>query len=101
MNNKLTKLCLLTGCVLCATLTPTALANHRSGDFALPETIRIADFDGDGLQDLAVNVSGFDHIAILKGDGHAGGQQSCCCSALRMPPCETCTTVKSARQFFY
>lgn len=71
MNNKLTKLCLLTGCVLFATLTPTAHANHRSGDFPLPETIRIADFDGDGIQDLAVNVSGFDHIAILKGDGHA------------------------------
>ena len=71
MNSKLTKLCLLTGCVLCEILTPTALANHRSGDFPLPETIRIADFDGDGIQDLAVNVSGFDHIAILKGDGHA------------------------------
>ena len=71
MNNKLTKFCLLIGCVLCAMLTPTTLANHRSGDFALPETMRIADFDGDGIQDLAVNVSGFDHIAILKGDGHA------------------------------
>lgn len=71
MNNRLTNVCLLLGGVLCASLAPTGLANHRSGDFPLPEIIRMADFDGDGIQDLAVNVSGFDHIAILRGDGHA------------------------------
>jgi FG-GAP-like repeat len=71
MKNRLTNVFVLIGCVLCASVTPTVLANHRSGDFALPEIIRMADFDGDGIQDLAVNVSGFDHIVILKGDGHA------------------------------
>lgn len=71
MKTRLTHLLVPIVCVLCASLTPTTLANHRSGDYALPEIIRMADFDGDGIQDLAVNVSGFDHIAILKGDGHA------------------------------
>jgi len=71
MKNTLTNVSILLGCVLCATLAPRAVANHRSGDFALPEQIRMADFDGDGIMDLAVNLSGFDHVAILKGDGHA------------------------------
>src|SRR6266446_2093304 len=71
MKNKLTKVSILIGCVLCASFAPTAFGNHRSGDFALPELIRMADFDGDGIKDLAVNLAGLDHVAILKGDGHA------------------------------
>ena len=71
MKNKPSIISFLIGCVLCTSLAPTVFANHRSGDFPLPELIRMADFDGDGIPDLAVNLSGFDHIAILKGDGHA------------------------------
>ena len=32
--------------------TTTALANHRSGDFALPENMAAADLDGDGNTDI-------------------------------------------------
>ena len=71
MKNKPSIISFLIGCVLCTSLAPMVFANHRSGDFPLPELIRMSDFDGDGIPDLAVNLSGFDHIAILKGDGHA------------------------------
>jgi len=71
MKNKLSIVSSLIGWVLCAILAPTVFANHRSGDIALPEQIKIADLDGDGITDLAVNLAGFDHTAILKGDGHA------------------------------
>ena len=71
MKNKLSIVSVLTSCLLCTSLVPTVFANHRSGDEPLPEIIRMGDFDGDGIPDLAVNLSGFDHIAILKGDGHA------------------------------
>lgn len=69
MKQILTRASILIGCIL-ATVSPTAFGNHRSGDFALPEIIRTGDFDGDGNLDLIVNVSGFDHIAMFKGDGH-------------------------------
>jgi hypothetical protein len=71
MKNILSIVSVLTSWLLCMSLAPTVFANHRSGDDPLPELIRMADFDGDGIPDLAVNLSGFDHIAILKGDGHA------------------------------
>jgi len=71
MKNTLRNIFILISCALCAILAPKAVANHRSGDFPLSEQIRMADFDGDSIPDLAVNLSGFDHIAILKGDGHA------------------------------
>jgi hypothetical protein len=68
MKKTLTRAYILFGCIL-ATASPTAFANHRSGDFALPEIIRAGDFNGDGNLDLLVNVSGFDHIAMFQGDG--------------------------------
>jgi len=71
MKNILSIVSVLFSCLLCTILAPRVFANHRSGDDPLPELIRMADFDGDGIPDLAVNMSGFDHIAILKGDGHA------------------------------
>src|SRR5438552_3363398 len=71
MKNKLSIVSVLISWLLCMSLAPRVFANHRSGDQPLPELIRMADLDGDGIPDLAVNMSGFDHIAILKGDGHA------------------------------
>jgi len=47
--------------------TTTALANHRSGDFALPENMAAADLDGDGNTDIMVNLSGFDNFAVFMG----------------------------------
>jgi len=41
-----------------------AFANHKTGDFPLPELIVAADFNEDGKLDLAVNVTGFDNVAI-------------------------------------
>ncbi len=69
MKNKTSTLLSLIGCALCATFTSTALANHRSGDFPLPEIMTGGDFNGDGNIDLAVNLSGFDNFAVLNGDG--------------------------------
>ena len=54
------------------TFTNTALANHRSGDWALPEIMTAGDFNQDGNLDLAVNLSGFDNFAVLTGDGQGG-----------------------------
>jgi len=68
MKNTFTRASILLGCILAA-LSPAAFGNHRSGDFALPEIIRTGDFNGDGILDLLVNVSGFDHIAMFQGDG--------------------------------
>jgi len=48
------------------------LANHRSGDWALPEIMTAGDFNQDGNLDLAVNLSGFDNFAILTGNGQGG-----------------------------
>jgi hypothetical protein len=72
MKNKTSILLSLVGCALCAIFTSSALANHRSGDFALPEIMTAGDFNQDGNLDLAVNLSGFDNFAILNGDGHGG-----------------------------
>ncbi len=70
MKNNISVLLCLLGCALCAPFTNTALANHRSGDWALPEIMTGGDFNGDGNLDFAVNMSGFDNFAILNGDGH-------------------------------
>lgn len=51
-----------------ACLSP-AQANHRTGSFILPELMRAGDFNEDGKLDLVVNSAGFDHIALLFGDG--------------------------------
>jgi len=70
MKNKTSTILTLIGCALCAAFgTSTALANHRSGDFALPEIMTAGDFNHDGNLDLAVNLSGFDNFAVLNGDG--------------------------------
>jgi FG-GAP-like repeat len=48
----------------------TAFGHHRTGDLALPELMVAGDFNEDGNLDLAVNVTGYDVIAIFSGDGH-------------------------------
>lgn len=45
------------------------LANHRAGKNALPEAMVAGDVDGDGHTDLCVLNTGFDHVAVLLGDG--------------------------------
>jgi hypothetical protein len=72
MKNKTTSFSILLGCVLGAAFSPSALANHRTGDFALPGVMQVADFDQDGNVDLAVNVEGFDNVAVFAGDGQGG-----------------------------
>jgi FG-GAP-like repeat len=64
------RLLVMTGTVGLVLVGP-AFANHRTGDLPLPELIVAADFNGDGKLDLAVNVAGFDMVAILNGDGQA------------------------------
>jgi len=64
------RLLVMTGTVGLALAGP-AFANHRAGDFPLPELIVAADLNEDGKLDLAVNVAGFDTVAILNGDGQA------------------------------
>jgi hypothetical protein len=63
---------LLMSCILGAALIAPAFGNHKTGDFALPELIVAGDFNQDGMLDLAVNVAGFDNIAIFNGDGQGG-----------------------------
>jgi len=55
--------------LLCALFPLSTFANHRAGDYPLPEQIAAGDFNRDGKVDLAVNLSGFDNVAILTGDG--------------------------------
>ncbi len=54
-----------------ALLSP-AFGNHRTGSLPLPELIVAGDLNEDGNMDLVVNVTGFDHIAFLLGDGLGG-----------------------------
>ncbi len=63
---------LLAGCILTTTFTGSVFGSHKTGDFPLPDLIASGDFNQDGNLDLAVNISGFDNIAILDGDGQAG-----------------------------
>ena len=69
---KTTRFSLLVCFALCASFLSSAYGNHRTGTLALPEEMVTGDFNGDGNVDLAVNVTGFDNIAIFLGDG-AGG----------------------------
>jgi hypothetical protein len=64
------RLLVITGTVGLALAGP-AFANHRTGDLPLPELIVATDLNEDGKLDLAVNVAGFDNVAILNGDGQA------------------------------
>ena len=65
MNKSLSAFLALAGALLWAVFPSSAWANHRTGDFALPEVIVGGDFDHDGKLDLALNVTGFDMVAIL------------------------------------
>jgi hypothetical protein len=62
----------LTCFVLSAAFLHPAFGNHRTGSLALPELIVTGDLNEDGNLDVAVNVTGFDNIAILTGDGLGG-----------------------------
>ncbi|MGH8095483.1 MAG: FG-GAP repeat domain-containing protein, partial [Chthoniobacterales bacterium] len=59
----------LAASILTVTLAGSAFGSHKAGDFPLPDVIASADFNRDGNLDLAVNLSGFDNVAILNGDG--------------------------------
>lgn len=58
--------------VLSAAFLLPAFGNHRTGSLALPEILVAGDLNEDGKLDLAVNVTGFDNIAFLTGDGLGG-----------------------------
>jgi FG-GAP-like repeat len=58
--------------VLSAAFALPAFGNHRTGTLALPELLVAVDLNEDGKLDLAVNVTGFDNIAILIGNGLGG-----------------------------
>jgi FG-GAP-like repeat len=62
---------LLVSSVLSLALAGSAFANHRTGSFPLTELVVAGDFNEDGNLDLAVNIAGFDIVAILNGDGQA------------------------------
>ena len=62
----------LASIVLSAMFLPSVSGNHRTGKLALPELLVAGDFDGDGNLDLAVDVTGFDMVAIFLGNGHGG-----------------------------
>jgi hypothetical protein len=67
------KLFLVLAClVVSVTFLRPAFGNHRTGTFALPELLAAGDFNRDGNLDLAVNLTGFDNITILIGDGSGG-----------------------------
>jgi FG-GAP-like repeat len=59
------------GALSIALISP-AFGNHRTGTLALPELVVSGDFNEDGNADLAVNVTGFDNIAFLMGNGLGG-----------------------------
>lgn len=49
-----------------------AFGNHLTGTLISPELLVAADFNQDGNLDLVVNDTGFDHVAILLGNGQGG-----------------------------
>lgn len=69
---KTTRISILICCALCAIFLTPVQANHRTGTDPLPEVLTAGDFNGDGNLDLAVNVTGFDAVAIYFGDGQGG-----------------------------
>src|SRR2546423_9349041 len=71
-NMKTVRYLMLTSLALSTILLPSAYANHRTGSLALPELIVAGDWNGDGFLDVAVNVTGFDNVAIFQGNGLGG-----------------------------
>ncbi len=71
-NMKTVRYLMLTSFALSAIFLPSAYGNHRTGSLALPEIVIAGDWNGDGILDLAVNVTGFDNVAIFLGDGQGG-----------------------------
>jgi len=63
---------ILTCFLFSAIFPPKALSTHLTGSLILPGLIAPGDFNEDGNLDLAVNSTGFDHVAILLGDGNGG-----------------------------
>lgn len=57
---------------LSAATFSTAFGNHLTGTLISPELLVAADLNEDGNMDLVVNDTGFDHIAVLYGDGQGG-----------------------------
>jgi hypothetical protein len=72
MNSRKPMLLSLACLVLSVVIVPSTWANHRTGEFVLPESIVAGDFNEDGNLDLAVLLTGFDSVAIFIGDGHGG-----------------------------
>lgn len=72
MKNCLLLRTLLAGVVLVGSFVSNTFANHRTGDFPLPELMVAGDFNEDGKMDLVVNIAGFDNYAFLQGDGLGG-----------------------------
>jgi hypothetical protein len=62
--------CLLSPCLPAAELFGPASVSIRTGD--APRAIAIADFDGDGIPDMAVGNNGDDTVSIFLGDGLGG-----------------------------
>ena len=71
-NTKTARYLMLTSFALSAIFLPSAYGNHRTGSLALPEIIIAGDWNGDGILDLAANVTGFDNVVIFQGDGLGG-----------------------------
>ena len=55
-------------------VTLGARVDYAMGDYSYPTSVAIADFDGDGLPDLAVAKNGFNTVSILPGHGDGGGR---------------------------
>jgi hypothetical protein len=62
----------LAGFIVSVAMIAPVYGNHRTGTLALPELLAAGDFNRDGNLDLAVNVTGFDNVALFFGDGKGG-----------------------------
>ena len=69
---KHTRLALTLCLALIGATFSTAFGNHLTGALISPELLVAGDFNEDGNLDLVINDTGFDHVAILLGDGQGG-----------------------------